>query len=90
MSALALWPTRSPGPPDRKTAQGKHHTQAFLCLARRQGDVLFAMLRDGTFRAAGAAARRCASRPLASVEVSRPETGSAGPSAGDGREVRAP
>ncbi|MEV4872090.1 hypothetical protein [Streptomyces syringium] len=29
--------------------QGKHHTQALLCLARRRADVLFAMLRDGTF-----------------------------------------
>lgn len=43
------------GPPafgsdyDRKIAQGKHHTQALLCLARRGADVLFAMLRDGTF-----------------------------------------
>jgi hypothetical protein len=34
---------------DRKFAQGKHHTQALLCLARRRADVLFAMLRDGTF-----------------------------------------
>ncbi|OAL16005.1 transposase [Streptomyces noursei] len=29
-------------------AQGKHHTQALLCLARRRADVLFTMLRDGT------------------------------------------
>ncbi|MFD6273934.1 IS110 family RNA-guided transposase, partial [Nocardia asteroides] len=34
---------------DRKIAQGKHHTQALLCLARRRADVLFAMLRDGAF-----------------------------------------
>jgi len=34
---------------DRKIAQGKHHTQALLSLARRRADVLFAMLRDGTF-----------------------------------------
>ncbi|MGW6961878.1 IS110 family transposase [Streptomyces chartreusis] len=34
---------------DKKIAQGKHHTQALLCLARRRVDVLFAMLRDGTF-----------------------------------------
>jgi transposase len=34
---------------DKKIAQGKHHTQAPLCLARRRADVLFAMLRDGTF-----------------------------------------
>lgn len=33
----------------KKTAQGKHHTQAILCLARRRADVLFAMLRDDTF-----------------------------------------
>ncbi|MDH6523324.1 hypothetical protein M2163_000171 [Streptomyces sp. SAI-135] len=47
---------RSPGRPgitayyDKKIAQGKHHTQALLCLARRRADVLFAMpRRDGTF-----------------------------------------
>ncbi len=34
---------------DKKIAQGKHHTQALLCLARRRADVLFAMPRDGTF-----------------------------------------
>ncbi|MDQ0578252.1 hypothetical protein QF030_000430 [Streptomyces rishiriensis] len=34
---------------DKKIAQGKHHTQALLCLARRRAGVLFAMLRDGTF-----------------------------------------
>lgn len=34
---------------DKKIVQGKHHTQALLCLARRRTDVLFAMLRDGTF-----------------------------------------
>jgi transposase len=34
---------------DKKISQGKHHTQAILCLARRRADVLFAMLRDGTF-----------------------------------------
>jgi hypothetical protein len=34
---------------DRKRAQGKTHTQALLCLARRRIDVLFTMLRDGTF-----------------------------------------
>jgi transposase len=34
---------------DKKIAQGKRHTQALLCLARRRIDVLFAMLRDGTF-----------------------------------------
>lgn len=45
--ALAHLP---PGPIyDRKIAQGKHHTQALLCLVRRWVDVLFAMLRDGTF-----------------------------------------
>lgn len=36
-------------PYDKKIAQGKHHTQALLCLARRRADVLFTMLRDGTF-----------------------------------------
>ena len=34
---------------DRKVTQGKRHNQALLCLARRRCDVLFAMLRDGTF-----------------------------------------
>lgn len=34
---------------DKKISQGKHHTQALLCLARRRADVLFAMLRDGAF-----------------------------------------
>jgi transposase len=34
---------------DKKITQGKHHTQALPCLARRRADVLFAMLRDGTF-----------------------------------------
>lgn len=34
---------------DKKLAQSKHHTQALLCLARRRDDVMFAMLRDGTF-----------------------------------------
>lgn len=32
-----------------KIAQRKHHTQALLCLARPRADVLFAILRDGTF-----------------------------------------
>ncbi|GAA1879886.1 hypothetical protein GCM10009753_03950 [Streptantibioticus ferralitis] len=34
---------------DKKSSQGKHHTQALLCLARRRADVLVAILRDGTF-----------------------------------------
>ncbi len=34
---------------DKKIKQGKYHTQALLCLARRRADVLFAMLRDSTF-----------------------------------------
>jgi len=34
---------------DKKIKEGKHHTQALLCLARHRSDVLFAMLRDGTF-----------------------------------------
>ncbi len=34
---------------DKKIAQRKHHTQALLYHARRRADVLFAMLRDGTF-----------------------------------------
>jgi transposase len=33
---------------DRKRAQGKRHTQALLCLARRRVDVLHAMLSHGT------------------------------------------
>ena len=34
---------------DKEIAQGKHHTQALLCLAGRRAGVLFAMLRDGIF-----------------------------------------
>ncbi|PSK80119.1 transposase IS116/IS110/IS902 family protein [Murinocardiopsis flavida] len=34
---------------DKKIATGKRHGQALLCLARRRCDVLFAMLRDGSF-----------------------------------------
>lgn len=34
---------------DRKRAEGKRHNQALIALARRRCDVLFAMLRDGTF-----------------------------------------
>lgn len=45
----ALSEPRSRAYYDKKIAQGKHHTQALLCLARRRADVLYAMLRDGTF-----------------------------------------
>lgn len=34
---------------DRKIRQGKRHNQALIALARRRCDVLYAMLRDGTF-----------------------------------------
>ena len=34
---------------DRKRAQGKKHNAALVCLARRRIDVMFAMLRDGTY-----------------------------------------
>ncbi|MGG2463822.1 IS110 family transposase [Streptomyces sp. RGM 3693] len=34
---------------DRKRREGKHHVAALIALARRRIDVLFAMLRDGTF-----------------------------------------
>ncbi|MER6434611.1 IS110 family transposase [Streptomyces sp900105245] len=34
---------------DRKRREGKHHVAALVCLARRRIDVLFAMLRNGTF-----------------------------------------
>ena len=34
---------------DKKRAEGKRHNQALIALARRRCDVLFAMLRDGTF-----------------------------------------
>jgi len=33
---------------ERARAEGRHHTQAILCLARRRVDVLSAMMRDGT------------------------------------------
>ncbi len=34
---------------DKKRKEGKHHVAAVIALARRRIDVLFAMLRDGTF-----------------------------------------
>lgn len=34
---------------DKKRREGKHHVAALVSLARRRIDVLFAMLRDGTF-----------------------------------------
>ena len=34
---------------DRKRAQGKKHNAAIVCLARRRTDVIYAMLRDGTY-----------------------------------------
>ncbi|OAH12775.1 transposase IS116/IS110/IS902 family protein [Streptomyces jeddahensis] len=34
---------------DKKRKEGKHHVAAVIALARRRVDVLFAMLRDGTF-----------------------------------------
>jgi transposase len=36
---------------DRKRAAGKKHNAALICLARRRCDVIFAMLRDGTYYA---------------------------------------
>ncbi|HAW0989257.1 TPA: IS110 family transposase, partial [Escherichia coli] len=33
----------------RKMSQGKRHNQALIALAKRRCDVLFAMMRDGTF-----------------------------------------
>ena len=34
---------------ERKISQSKRHNQALIALARRRRDVLFALLRDGTF-----------------------------------------
>ncbi|MEX3511007.1 IS110 family transposase [Kocuria carniphila] len=34
---------------DRKRAEGKRHNAAVICLARRRCNVIFAMLRDGTY-----------------------------------------
>ncbi|MEX5273045.1 IS110 family transposase [Kocuria sp. CPCC 205235] len=34
---------------DRKHAEGKRHNAAVICLARRRCNVIFAMLRDGTY-----------------------------------------
>jgi hypothetical protein len=39
----------------RKIHEGKRHNQALLCLARRHCDVLYAMIRNGTFYDAGPA-----------------------------------
>ena len=36
---------------DRKRAAGKKHNAALICLARRRCDVIYAMLRDGTYYA---------------------------------------
>lgn len=49
-----LWPILTSMPVSRdyyarKVQQGKRHNQALIALARRRCDVLFAMLRDGTF-----------------------------------------
>ena len=41
---------------DRKRAHGRRHNAALICLARRRIDVLFAMLRDGTYYRPGPAA----------------------------------
>ena len=34
---------------DRKRAENKKHNAAVICLARRRIDVMYAMLRDGTY-----------------------------------------
>ena len=34
---------------DRKRAEGKRHNAAVICLARRRCNVIFAMLRNGTY-----------------------------------------
>lgn len=34
---------------DRKRAEGKKHNAALICLARRRTDVIYAMLRDGSY-----------------------------------------
>jgi hypothetical protein len=42
---------------DRKSAEGKKHNAALICLSRRRCDVLFAMLRNGeTYRPSATAA----------------------------------
>ncbi|MEX6431033.1 IS110 family transposase, partial [Ferrimicrobium acidiphilum] len=33
----------------RKRAQGKKHNAAIICLARRRCDMIYAMLKNGTF-----------------------------------------
>lgn len=65
---------------DRKISQGKRHTQALLCLARRRVDVLIAMLRDGTLyqtRPAqrGQLSRGSASSTTRSAAGTNPSTG---------------
>ncbi len=47
---------------DKKRGEGKHHVAALVALARRRVDVLFAMLRDGTFYQAPAIASACRRR----------------------------
>ena len=34
---------------ERKRAEGKRHNAAMICLARRRCNVIYAMLRDGTY-----------------------------------------
>ncbi|KHL03987.1 transposase [Sinomonas humi] len=48
MTDHSLRPSPSRAYYDRKRAQDKRRNQAFIALALRRCDVLFAMLRDGT------------------------------------------
>ena len=48
-SRLCADPESSRAYYDRKRAEGKKHNAALICLARRRCDVLYAMLRDGTY-----------------------------------------
>lgn len=46
---VSLSQPESRGYYDKKRREGNHHVAALVALARRRMDVLFAMLRDGTF-----------------------------------------
>lgn len=50
---------------DRKRAEGKRHNAAIICLARRRLDVMYAMLRNGTFYDPGHRVVESKNQPLA-------------------------
>nr|BEK71205.1 IS110-like element IS110 family transposase [Kitasatospora purpeofusca] len=64
---------------NKKTARGKHHTQAQLRLARHRADVLFTMLRDRTYYEPEPAAARRGVQTSRSILRPKPLTSSLKP-----------